>query len=214
MNGALENVRDVVDELQSGSLGPQALADLSALFRFLMALSADEVERARVLRTDFCFLGEKLAKRGLSTSCVLPFLFYLHAMALTSGNAKYDALARKFVHNFVLQLQELKDLEEKCAFHYICAQLGVLSPAELRQTSVTLATQSLRESDPVLVRTCASMTFVALATAPIDFPQAETVLRECGTAFERMGDSAPGERALLELERAELIRALAGRFPV
>lgn len=58
------------------------------------------------------------------------------------------------------------------------------------------------------------MTFVALATAPIDFSQAETVLRECGTAFERMGDSAPGERALLELERAELIRALAGRFPV
>lgn len=118
---ALESVRDVVDELQGGVLGPGQLGDLSALFRFLMALSADEVERARVLRTDFCFLGEKLAKKELPTGCVLPFLFYLHAMALTSGNAKYDALARKFVRNFVLQLQELQDLEEKCAFHYICA---------------------------------------------------------------------------------------------
>ena len=98
----MENVRDVVDELQGRELGPLQLSDLSALFRFLMALSSDEVERARVLRTDFCFLGEKLAKRGLPTGCVLPFLFYLHAMALTSGNAKYDQLARKFVHNFVL----------------------------------------------------------------------------------------------------------------
>lgn len=111
-------------------------------------------------------------------------------------------------------MQELQSLEERCAFHYICAQLGVLSPAELRQTSVALAAQGLRESDPVLVRTCASMTFVAFASAPVDFSQAEAVLRECKTALERMGDAAAGERALLELERAELVRALAGRFPV
>ena len=187
LSGALENVRDVVDELQARDLGPAQLADLTALFRFLMALSADEVERARVLRTDFCFLGEKLAKRGLPTSCALPFLFYLHAMSLTSGNAKYDDLARKFVHNFVLQLQELPDLEQRCAFHYICVQLGVLGSAELKQTSVSLATQALRESDPVLARTCASMAFVTLASAPIDFPQAEAVLRECGAALEKMG---------------------------
>lgn len=74
--------------------------------------------------------------------------------------------------------------------------------------------QALKEGDPVLVRTCASMTFVALAGAPVDFSQAEAVLRECGAALGRMGDSAVGEAALLELERAELVRALSARFPV
>jgi len=82
----VDNIRDVIDELKDKPLTQQHHKDLFILFKALMALSSDDVQRIQMMKTDFGYLVEKLVKKNLPITTTLPLLFYLHEMSLVHGN--------------------------------------------------------------------------------------------------------------------------------